>query len=42
MRPLLQAEKDELRRMTNGLVSYGYEEREAARLIWDGFRGGMA
>ena len=42
MRPLAKAEKNELRRMTDSLVSCGYGEREAARLIWDGFCGGMA
>ena len=41
MRPLAQQEKDELRRMTDVLVSHGYDEREAAQLIWQGFRGGM-
>ena len=34
-------ERDELRRMTDVLVSHGYDEREAREMLWRGYQGGM-
>jgi hypothetical protein len=34
-------EKAELRKMTDTLASHGYDDGEAAELIWQGYLGGM-
>ena len=36
-----EADKVELRKQSDKLIQYGYQEREARQLVWDVYQGGI-